>query len=70
MKRCCRCKELLPESDFTGDRSRADGLQHRCRKCTAAVYQERKAKCQAYAAEHAERIREYQRQYRIKRRLK
>lgn len=33
MKRCYFCKHEKAEADFNKDRSRADGLQNRCRSC-------------------------------------
>ncbi len=33
VKTCTGCKESLPISEFNKDRSRADGLRDRCRKC-------------------------------------
>jgi hypothetical protein len=33
MKQCSKCKQLKPESEFGKDRSRADGLQPRCKEC-------------------------------------
>ena len=33
MKRCSRCKELLPLDSFSKNRSKRDGLQNNCRQC-------------------------------------
>jgi len=33
MKRCCRCRESFPLSEFNRDSGIADGLQARCRNC-------------------------------------
>ena len=32
-KRCSKCKEIKPLSEFSTDRSRKDGLQFHCKKC-------------------------------------
>lgn len=37
MKRCSRCKQEKPVTEFQKDRSRKDGLQPRCRECQNAV---------------------------------
>lgn len=34
MKRCPRCGRILPETEFTKDRSRKDGLSVYCRLCS------------------------------------
>jgi hypothetical protein len=36
-KRCCTCKQLLEVNLFGKDRSRADGLQARCKSCTRQI---------------------------------
>lgn len=33
MKRCYRCKEVKPVSEFNKNRSKKDGLQGECRVC-------------------------------------
>lgn len=33
MKECSKCHRVLPESEFYKDRSRKDGLNHRCKSC-------------------------------------
>lgn len=39
-KKCCRCGEHKAFSEFTRDRSRHDGLQHRCKTCHLAANRE------------------------------
>jgi hypothetical protein len=39
MKRCCRCREEKPLTEFNRARSQADGHQAHCRACAAAYYQ-------------------------------
>lgn len=52
LKRCSMCHEEKPTSSFSADKSRADGLNNKCRQCKAAI--RRKSK---------DRIREYNKQY-------
>jgi hypothetical protein len=33
MKRCCRCREEKPLTEFNRDSGTRDGLQHRCHNC-------------------------------------
>ena len=33
LKKCCRCKNILLESNFYKDNKRRDGLQPRCISC-------------------------------------
>lgn len=40
MKRCTACDTWLGAEMFSRDRSRADGLQKRCKKCIAAYHRE------------------------------
>lgn len=40
MKRCSRCKTLKDESEFCKDRSRPNGLNHRCKPCNRTHVQE------------------------------
>lgn len=35
-RKCCRCKEQLPVSQFNKDRSKKSGLQSKCRVCSNA----------------------------------
>ncbi len=37
MKRCSRCKEEKPPSEFHKDASRRDGLQHQCKSCKSTT---------------------------------
>jgi hypothetical protein len=36
VKYCPKCREVLPRSSFSSNRSRADGLQRVCRECQRA----------------------------------
>lgn len=38
-KRCCTCHRVLPITDFNRRAAAADGLQARCRECSAKWYQ-------------------------------
>jgi len=33
MKRCSRCKQVLPTGDFYSDKKSKDGLSSRCKEC-------------------------------------
>lgn len=37
MKRCCRCKENLPESNFNRNKTTIDGLAFYCRSCVSVA---------------------------------
>jgi hypothetical protein len=41
VKRCSRCKEVLPRGAFASNKSVSDGLQAYCRECAAAYHQKR-----------------------------
>lgn len=64
LKRCSRCREESPRSNFPKDRSRKDGLFRRCRKCvsieSAAGYRKRRdaynARKKIYRAEKKARL--------------
>ena len=49
MKQCSKCKSEKDESEFHKNKSKKDGLDHRCKQCQAAYYA-------AYYAEHREEI--------------
>jgi Autographiviridae endonuclease VII len=55
MKRCGRCKETKPTSEFHRSRRLKDGLQRRCKACDREVIQEFKER-------HPGRVNEIQRQ--------
>jgi len=33
MKTCCRCKEVLPLTEYNRDSGQKDGMQARCKEC-------------------------------------
>ena len=37
MKRCSKCRQRKPRSEFSKDRSRKDGLQNRCKPCNRKI---------------------------------
>ena len=41
-KRCCRCKEIKPLSNFCKCKRAKDGFQHCCRQCQTLYYQNNK----------------------------
>lgn len=68
MKRCYKCGETKPPSMFSADKSRADGLQPRCKSCYAEykrsrrkpprplqTEEEKKAKLRAWRAANREK---------------
>lgn len=44
VKRCSRCKQEKPRTEFGEDQGRKDGLQRYCRECTRAYQRERRKK--------------------------
>ena len=38
LKRCSKCKTMLPRSEFNRDAATKDGLQHQCRACHRVTY--------------------------------
>lgn len=71
MKRCCRCKEEKPISDFSKNRSSKDGLQPTCRSCCkenmASWYTRNKDKVKKnvkeWRARFPDKIRKIRREY-------
>jgi 5-methylcytosine-specific restriction endonuclease McrA len=57
MKRCTRCREEKPLSDFPSDKSRKDGLANKCRPC---CYEQWKS----WRERNLEHSKTYQRNYR------
>lgn len=41
-KRCSACHQMKPRTEFAGNRSRADGLQHCCKACTRVFARRRR----------------------------
>lgn len=67
-KRCARCKEIKPTSEFGTDRRNKDGLNIYCRTCKKQYNDEQKEYrskyYEAYHKEHREEEQEYSRTYR------
>lgn len=71
-KRCVRCRETKPLSDFHSNRSARDGRGKLCKPCAnkaakdwaAANLDRVRARRKAYYSAHAEEARAYSRQYR------
>ncbi len=40
MKKCCKCNELKPITEFSKNRSTKDGLQRECKSCRKSVQRE------------------------------
>lgn len=47
MKKCCKCRELLPETDFWIDRSTKDGLYRKCKRCGSVAKKKKCNKCKS-----------------------
>jgi hypothetical protein len=75
VKRCKRCGELKPYSDFYREKGCRDGHRPECKQCNLAArkakYQENPAKeiarVRAWRRKHREEFNEYQREYRSRR---
>lgn len=66
MKKCARCKEVLPFSEFNKKAKLKDGLDSYCRKCASAFYHESNERFRQSGAKRQvpkQRLYEYQRQY-------
>lgn len=48
MKRCTKCRRLLPLLDFYKDLSRLDGLTYQCKKCCTEYRRARRSKTAEY----------------------
>lgn len=60
MKRCCRCKQEKPLSDYCKDRQRSDGLAQRCKACRAELYRlQREKDPEGYRARQRQSTRKY-----------
>jgi hypothetical protein len=68
MKKCSKCKEAVPKSQFGKDKQKLDGLTSSCKECSQKYYQSTKEHQKEYAKKYYrsnsdERI-EYQKKYR------
>lgn len=43
-KKCSRCGELKPYSDFPKNKAQRDGYEYRCKPCNTIAYRERRIK--------------------------
>jgi Recombination endonuclease VII len=72
MKRCTKCGELKPKSEFYAAKGTKDGLRGDCKQCHIARSVERQrqnpaaavAASQRWRAKNLDKVREYQRAYR------
>ena len=60
MKKCYKCKEMLLLNNFCKDRSRKDGLAHRCKKCSIT---QRKKYYKKYYKDNKEKELKRQKEY-------
>jgi len=63
MKRCGKCGQWKPKSEFNKDKNRKDGLQNRCKQCQAEYHQKNRewelAKMRKYRETHRKERVEY-----------
>jgi hypothetical protein len=60
MKYCMSCKQTLPVSSFTKNRTKADGLHHTCRECKR---EHQRRWYEGHRQEHYTRVRTAKRRY-------
>ena len=63
MKKCIKCGEVKPFSEFHKDKSRADGLNNKCKKCVAQYMK-------AYGTENKRKLKERNKNYRTENKVK
>jgi len=54
-KKCYKCKEVKPLSEFYCNRSKKDGHQERCKRCQRDYFKQPKAKKQRRVRHHTDR---------------
>ena len=68
MKRCCTCNTEKPETEYSRNKSKSDGLQPRCKACAIAYHEANREKIadhkRAYRKANREKIAECERAYR------
>jgi hypothetical protein len=62
-KRCSKCGEVKPVSEFSKDKSRKDGLQRQCKSCVKQYNQDHREEKKQYYQDHREERKQYNRQY-------
>ena len=65
MKKCIKCGEVKPFSEFCKDKTRADGLNNKCKKCVKQYNTENKEYFKNYYTENKDKIKECHKKYRI-----
>ena len=66
MKKCIKCGEVKPFSEFCKDKTRADGLNNKCKKCVKQYNTENKEYFKNYYTENKDKIKGYKKAYDIK----
>ena len=63
LKKCSKCGEWKPISEFYKDKRSNDGLQSKCKKCRKDYYENNKEKIKEYYENNKEKIKEQQKEY-------
>ena len=64
MKKCSKCKEVKPYSDFHKDKKTKDGFRFSCKYCYKQYREENKDKIKQYREENKEKIKQRDKQWR------
>jgi len=62
-KKCSKCGEVKPVSEFSKDKNRKDGLQRQCKSCAKQYYQDHREENKQYNQDYREEKKQYHRQY-------
>ena len=65
-KKCTKCGEIKPHSEFHKDKSRKDGYATSCKSCRKKYYENNKEERKAYFKEHNKKYYEKHREEKIK----
>ena len=65
-KKCTKCGEIKPHSEFHKDKSRKDGYATSCKSCRKKYHENNKEKRKAYFKEHNKKYYEKHREEKIK----